>query len=131
MEIWKDVVWYEGLYKVSNLGNVKSLDMILPYQRYSKPAKRFRKGKMLTPAKMANGYLRVEMSNNGKHKLNLVHRLVAMAFIPNANNYNEINHINCDKTDNRVENLEWCSSSYNKKHALKNKLYKNENLYCS
>lgn len=126
MEIWKDVVGYETLYQVSNLGRVKSLDMKLPYKRHNNTTFRIRKGKILTPATMKNGYLRVEMSKNGNHKLNLVHRMVAIAFISNPNNYKEINHINCDKKDNRVENLEWCSSSYNKIHALENKLYKIE-----
>lgn len=126
MEIWKDVVGYETLYQVSNLGRVKSLDMKLPYKRHSKTTFRIRKGKILTPATMKNGYLRVEMSRNGIHKLNLVHRLVAQAFIPNINNYREINHINCNKSDNRIENLEWVSSSQNKIHAIENKLYKIE-----
>lgn len=126
MEIWKDVIGYIGLYQVSNKGNVKSLDMVLPYNRYGKQTQRIRKGKILTLTKVKNGYLRVIMSNNGKHKLNLVHRLVAQAFIPNPNNYKEVNHINCDKTNNCVENLEWCSSSYNKIHGFQNKLYKCE-----
>ena len=125
-EIWKDIKGYEGLYQVSNLGRVKSLDMILPYKRHNKETTRIRKGKILSPANMKNGYLRVEMSNKTKHRLNLVHRLVAIAFIPNPNNYKEINHINCDKQDNSAENLEWCSSSYNKIHAFENKLYKSE-----
>lgn len=126
MEIWKDVVGYEKLYQVSNFGRVKSLDMVLSYKRHGKNQIRIRKGKVLSPTTMKNGYLRVEMSNNCIHKLNLVHRLVAKAFIPNPNNYREINHKNCDKSDNSVENLEWVSSSQNKIHALKNKLYKNE-----
>lgn len=125
-EIWKSVVGYEGLYEVSTLGRVKSLDMVLPYARYGKLTTRIRKGVILTPAKMNNGYLRVGMSNNGNHKLNLVHRLVAIAFIPNPNNYKEVNHIDCNKSNNRVDNLEWVSSSYNKIHALENGLYHSE-----
>lgn len=66
------------------------------------------------------------MANKGVHKQNLIHRLVAMAFIPNPDNYKEINHINCNKQDNRVENLEWVSSSQNKIHGLINGLYKIE-----
>lgn len=126
MEIWKDVVGYENLYQVSNYGRIKSLDMKLVYKRHKNTTFRIRKGKILTPAIMKNGYLRVEMSKNGVHKLNLVHRIVALSFIPNPNNYSEINHINCIKSDNRVENLEWVSSSQNKKHAFDNKLYKIE-----
>lgn len=127
-EIWKSVVGYEGLYEVSNLGRVKSLDMVLPYARHGKITIRIRKGVILTPAKMRNGYLRVGVSNNGKHKLNLVHRLVAMAFIPNYNNYREVNHKNCDKSDNRVVNLEWVNSSQNKIHAIENNLYTNNKV---
>ena len=122
-EVWKDIPDYEGLYQASNFGRIKSMDMVLPYSRHGKQTQRIRKGKVLSPAKMKNGYLRVEMSKNGSHKLNLVHRLVAKTFIPNPNNYREINHINCDKSDNNVNNLEWCSSSQNKIHAFNNKLY--------
>ena len=60
-----------------------------------------------------NGYKKVSLYKNGKEYQRLVHRLVAEAFIPNPNNYDEINHINEDKSDNRVENLEWCTPSYN------------------
>lgn len=126
-EIWKSVVGYEGLYEVSNLGRVKGVERKLPHNR-NKNLTYIRKEKLLTSTKMNNGYLRVEMSNNGKHKLNLVHRLVALTFIPNPNNYREVNHINCDKSDNRVENLEWVSSSQNKIHALENNLYQNNKV---
>lgn len=124
MEIWKDVVGYETLYQVSNLGRVKSLDMKLPYKRHSKTTFRIRKGKILSTVKMRNGYLRVEMSNNAKHKLNLVHRLVAQAFIPNPNNYEQVNHIDGNKENNNVNNLEWCSCKNNMEHAWQNGLYK-------
>ena len=125
-EIWKEVIGYEKLYQVSNLGRIRSLDMILPYKRHEKTTIRIRKGKILTPIKTKNGYLRVEMSKNGSHKLNLVHRIVASAFVPNANNFKEINHKDCNKENNRFDNLEWVSSSENKRHAYENKLYKNE-----
>ena len=68
------------------------------------------------------------MSNDGHHKLNLVHRMVAQAFIPNEKNYNQVNHINCNKQDNRVENLEWCSPKENMKHAWENNLYKGKKV---
>lgn len=125
-EIWKDVIGYEGLYLVSNFGKVKSLDMVLPYKRHGKNQTRIRKGKILTPVKTNRGYLRVEMCSNAKAKLNLVHRLVAMAFIPNPNNLTEVNHKDCNKLNNYVGNLEWVSSSENKIHAFTNKLYKTE-----
>ena len=69
--------------------------------------------KKMKPAKTKGGYLRLPLTINNKAKSYLVHRLVALAFIPNPNNYPEVNHKNEDKTDNRVENLEWCDRSYN------------------
>ena len=69
--------------------------------------------KKMKPAKTKGGYLRLPLTINNKAKSYLVHRLVALAFIPNPNNYLEVNHKNEDKTDNRVENLEWCDRSYN------------------
>lgn len=69
--------------------------------------------KKLKPMKIKCGYLRVQLTINNKPKKYLVHRLVSLAFIPSTNNYKEINHKNEDKTDNRVENLEWCDRSYN------------------
>ena len=97
-EIWKDVVGYEGLYQVSNLGRVKSLF------RYKKILKQFEDNK---------GYLRVTLYKNNKSKSIKVHRLVATAFIPNPNNYDCINHKDENKTNNNVENLEFCSFYYN------------------
>lgn len=96
-EIWKPVVGYEGLYKVSNKGRVKGL----------------RSGKILKSALNKKGYPMVVLSRNGKLLPQRVHRLVALTFIPNLNNYPIVNHINENKTDNRVENLEWCTNKYN------------------
>lgn len=102
-EVWKDVVGYEGLYKVSNVGRVKSLkkDMILNVKPHYW------------------GYIIVCLTKDKEEKSKRVHRLVAEAFIQNPNNYPYINHINCIKTDNRVENLEWCTQSHNVKHNFK------------
>ena len=107
-EIWKDIPNYVGRYKASNFGRIKSIDMVLSYKRHNVETTRIRKGKVLSPAKMRNGYLRVEMSVNGEHKLNLVHQLVAQAFIPNPNNYEQVNHIDGNKENNCVSNLESC-----------------------
>ena len=124
-EIWKDVVGYEGLYKVSNKGNIKSVGRFVEYNKHHKHTKQFRKSKKLTQVIMKNNYLRVEMSKNNVHKLILVHRIVEQAFIPNQLNKKQVNHINGIKTDNRVENLEWATCKENMKHAWDHNLYKN------
>lgn len=127
-EIWKDIPNYFGRYKASNFGRIKSVDMVLSYKRHNVETIRIRKGKVLSFAKMRNGYLRVEMSVNGKHKLNLVHQLVAQAFIPNPNNYEQVNHIDGNKENNCVNNLEWCSCKMNMDHAWENGLYKGKRV---
>jgi len=101
-EIWKDIQGSCGLYKVSNLGNVKSL-----HYRGSN------KEKVLTPKKNNSGRLWVEVFVDGKRKAMLIHRLVALTFIPNPNNYKEINHIDENPLNNNVGNLEWCSHKQN------------------
>lgn len=109
-ETWKDVVGFEGLYKVSSLGRVYSV----PRERISKSGHRnVVYGGFLSLQTIKKGYLRIGLSKDDKHYNFLVHRLVAMAFIPNPNNYPQINHKNSDKSDNRVENLEWCTNEYN------------------
>lgn len=99
-EIWKDVPGYEGLYQVSNLGRVK------------RPCKRLLKGSICK-----NGYYRVTLWKNGKMSYKHIHRLVAMVFIPNPNNYPCINHKDEVRTNNNVDNLEWCSYSYNNSYG--------------
>ena len=119
MEIWKDVVGYEGKYQVSNMGRVKSLRMWSSVQRRYVSRER-----VLKQHKSLHGYLQIGLKTEGSRKLGLVHRLVAEAFIPNAENRREVNHINGIKTDNRVENLEWNTSHQNKVHAYANGLMK-------
>ncbi len=79
-------------------------------------------GRVLKPGKITDGYLQVSLRNNGRYKLRLVHRLVAEAFINNSNpeEFTQVNHKNSCKTENRVENLEWCSSAYNMRHMVAN-----------
>ena len=101
-EIWKDIQGYEGLYQISNMGNVKSLN----YLRTGKES-------ILKPQKTGKEYLYVYLYKDGKSKGYRIHRLVATAFCENPEGYTEVNHINEDKADCRAENLEWCSRSYN------------------
>ena len=108
-EIWQDIAGYEGLYKVSNLGRVKSLN----YRRTGKE-------RILIPIKKNNGYLYVTLSKNSIQKPHYVHRLVSQSFIENPYNFPQVNHIDEDKTNNKVSNLEWCSVEYNNKYGTRN-----------
>lgn len=109
MEIWKTISGYEGIYEVSNLGRVRSLN------RYDLLG-RFRPGVVLKPQfDGKNNYLHVNL--NGK-SVN-VHRLVAKTFIDNPHNYKEVNHIDEDKTNNCASNLEWCDHLYNNTYGSK------------
>ena len=108
-EEWKDVKGYEGLYQVSNLGRVRSLDAYVKSGR-STTGYRFRKGRILSLRQSDRGYMYVVF---GDRKGFQVHRLVALAFIPNPNNLPIINHKDENPSNNTVTNLEWCSHSYN------------------
>ena len=105
-EIWKDINGYEGIYQVSNLGNVRGLD------RINANGQRVR-GKMLTPCLNKDGYLKVGLCKNGKRATCTVHRLVALTFVPNKEKFPEINHKDEIKTNNCASNLEWCTNEYN------------------
>ena len=115
-EIWKDIEGYEGLYQISNRGNVKSVErMKWNGKGYHKIPERILKAK-----KDKYGYLQVHLSKDGKAKMYLVHRLVASAFLENQMGYTEVNHLDEDKTNNCVDNLEWCSRSYNINYGTRN-----------
>ena len=113
METWKDVVGYEGIYKVSNLGNVKRIGKIhLCNYKYQN-------GYLLKSLDNGKGYLRIKLSNKGISKRVMLHRIIAEAFIKNPNNYPYVNHIDGNKKNNNIKNLEWCTQSHNCLHSVK------------
>ena len=95
IEEFREVVGFEGLYEVSNLGRVR------------------RNGRILKPWKNRKGYLHVDLYKNGIRRKALIHRLVAQTFLPNPQNLPMINHKDEDKTNNSIDNLEWCDAKYN------------------
>lgn len=124
-EIWKDIKNYEGLYQVSNFGRIKSLQReFYNKNQYGINSKRKTREIIKKQCLTQFGYNSIGLSKNGVEQKFQVHRIVAQAFIPNSENKPCVNHINCNKTDNRVENLEWCTYSENEKHAYKNNLHK-------
>lgn len=113
IEIWKTAVYdgepYEGLYKVSNWGRILSLNY-----------KNTGKAKLRKPVEKKDGYFQVGLSKNGEYKLCYVHRLVAETFIPNPENKPQVNHIDENKKNNRVDNLEWKCPKENSNHGTRN-----------
>lgn len=111
MEKWKDIIGYEGLYQASSLGNIRSLD------RYDCRGN-WIKGKVMKPRLINSGYLMVHFRNeNGKRKGLLVHRLVAQAWIDNPEGKKQVDHIDENKLNNRVENLRWATPKENTNHG--------------
>lgn len=114
-EVWKPVRGFEGFYEVSNLGKVKSLDVVY----VTKNGRMLhRKGKTLKPTPIDFGYSTVTLTKNGKYKRFLVHRLVADAFIPNPENKPFVDHINTDATDYRACNLRWVTAKENANNPI-------------
>lgn len=119
MEEWKDINGFEGLYQVSNFGNVKSLAR---YVNHWQGGLRFRKEKILKPF-IKQGYHYVDF---GRKKQYRVHRLVAQTFLDNPYDKPDVNHIDGNKLNNEVNNLEWVTASENMIHLVKNKLWNNQ-----
>lgn len=109
-EVWKDIDGYEGLYQISNLGNVKSLPR----------KKTIKQERILKPKLNKNGYLEVALCKNSNYKMCRVHKLVAKSFLNNPKNKTQVNHKNGIKIDNEVSNLEYCTPSENIRHAWDN-----------
>lgn len=105
-EVWKDVIGYEGLYLISNLGRLKRLYKGRPER-------------IIKPVKGSFGYMFYSFGKNCKIKTFRIHRLVAIHFVPNPNNYTEVNHIDGNKENCADWNLEWCTRSHNIKHAFR------------
>ena len=118
-EEWKPVKNYEPLYEVSNEGKVRRKESVVEYVWRGKTKKDVKKERVLEPIKR-DEYLGVTLSKEGKRKSFLVHRLVAEAFIPNPNNLPQINHKDENKYNNKAENLEWCTASYNDNYGNRN-----------
>lgn len=112
-EIWKDVPGYEGLYEISNLGNIRSLD------RMSQGKRQFKiKGKKLKPWKDTRGYPQIYLCKSGNKKPIAIHRLVLISFVGLHPEKNTVNHKNGVLDDNRLDNLEWTTQKENNNHAF-------------
>ena len=112
-EIWRTAIYddvvYEGLYEISDWGRVKSLN----YRNTGR-------AELMNPWEDKDGYLKIGLRKNRKTDFILVHRLVAQTFLPNPDNYPQVNHKDENKANNRVENLEWCDGKYNHNYGTIN-----------
>lgn len=115
VEQWRAIEGYEGCYEVSDHGRVRSLDRRIRGRLW--------KGRVLALPDDKNGYKRVELHKDGLRSTQRVHRLVAQAFIPNPNNWPQINHKDVVKANNHISNLEWCDNDRNVEHAVDKGLY--------
>lgn len=112
-EEWKIIDGFDGMYLISNYGRLKSL--------------KGKEERILKPNNTKYGYQQVQLWKDGNLKTFQVHRLVAMSFIPNPNNYEQVNHKDEVKTNNHVENLEWCDCKYNCNYGTRNERHSGEN----
>lgn len=109
-EKWKDIEGFEGFYKVSNMGRVRSLDRVTISKN---GVKRFFKGRLLTPCDAGKGYRNVILQANGKRRTPRLCRIVAAAWIPNPQGLPQVNHKDENKQNDKASNLEWCTAAYN------------------
>ena len=135
-EIWKDIQGYEGFYQISNLGNVKSLERVIDK---GNGILQHRKERIMNKRESVDGYYVAKLNVNKKSKSIAIHILVARHFIDNPNNYPEVNHKDCNRKNNQVNNLEWCTHQqnveyskqlghYKTKSGCDNPNYKNDTL---
>ncbi|WP_207758096.1 NUMOD4 domain-containing protein [Clostridium botulinum] len=121
MEIWKDIVGYEGIYQVSNRGNVRSLNRL-------DSAGHKLKGRIRKFKQNKDGYFEISLCKDGERGYYRVHRLVALAFLDNPSKFPLVNHKDCNRTNNIVSNLEWCTEQYNVTYSdAKEKMVANTN----
>ena len=117
-EKWKPIIETDGIYEISNYGNIRTIDR---YAKVCGGGKRLVKGGLKKPTKCTNGYLELQANICGKRKIFLIHRLVAQYFVPNPNNYPEVNHKDENPQNNNADNLEWCTPKYNCNYGTRNK----------
>lgn len=123
MEIWKEIPCYEGYYEASDEGSIRSVDRKIIH---SVKGMANRKGQMLSPKINKYGYCGVTLNKLGNRKDFNIHRLIALSFIPNLENKPHVNHLDGNKANNNVSNLEWCTQSENIIHAYARKLMTSE-----
>lgn len=126
---WRDIPSYEGYYQASKDGMIRSCDRRIKQKGHQNNYERIMRGQILKPRPLNSGYLIVWLCKNGKSKAICVHRLIAKTFLIKSNkDYTDINHINGNKQDNRVENLEWCMRSYNILHSYNHLIRKQKGV---
>lgn len=129
IEQWKDVVGYEGLYQVSSHGRVKTMARL---HREDRPY--MKQERLLNPPINSTGYPQVTLYKEKKGTIHSVHKLVATAFLRRNPEHQVVNHIDGNKTNNRIDNLEWCTYGHNQAHAIRTgliKIHSGENHYAS
>lgn len=117
-EQWKEIPEFNGAYQISSYGRLKSVERTVKHPQGSCVLKE----KILSEVVNKRGYIEYQITHNGNHYSRKAHRLVAEAFIPNVNNLPQVNHIDAVKTNNHVENLEWCDNQHNILHAYEHGL---------